>query len=115
MLLRNTIFDTQYTIKRVVYDSGDIQRYDEPYMYRRISDRIKNENYYVVKRYKQRVLDDIQSTYPMVIDFMVTYVSTNTVAVKLTFKPIDLVIKNQTGRFAVVDNIMLPIYSGNHI
>lgn len=115
LLLRNTIFDTQYTIKRVVYDSGDIQRYDEPYMYRRISDWIKNENYYVVKRYKQRVLDDIQSTYPMVIDFMVTYVSTNTVAVKLTFKPIDLVIKNQTGRFAVVDNIMLPIYSGNHI
>ena len=109
--MRNTIFDTQYTIKRVIYDSGDIQRYDEPYLYRRISNRIKDENYYIVKRYKHRVLDDIQSTYPMVIDLMVTHISTNTVAVKLTFKPIDLVIKNQTARFAVVDDMMLPIYS----
>lgn len=115
LVLKNTIFDTQYTIKRVVYDSGDVQRYDEPYMYRLITNWIKNENYHVVKRYKHRVLNDLVAKYPVVTDFGIDYRGTNTVFIKLTFRPLDLVIRNQDQRFAIVGDTVLPLYSGNNI
>jgi hypothetical protein len=79
----------------VIYDSGDIQRYDEPYMYKLITKRIIDENYHVAKRYIKRVVDDVTSQYPMVTDVAIDYRSTNTVFIKLTFRPIDLIINNQ--------------------
>lgn len=113
--LKSSIFNHQYTIKRVIYDSWDIVWYDEPYLYKHINTRIKGENYYVAKLYLSRVLRDIKSTYPMVTDINIEYRSSNTVAIKLTFKPIDMVIRNQEIRFALIDGVLLPIYSGNAI
>lgn len=115
LLLKNTIFDTQYIIKKVLYDSWDIQRYDEPYMYKLINNWIKNENYHVVKRYKQKILDDVIIKYPMVTDLGIDYRGTNTVFIKLTFRPLDLIIRNQDQKFAIVGETILPLYSGNNI
>ncbi len=115
LLLKNTVFNHQYTIKRVLYDSWDIARYDDPYLYKRINTRIKGENYYVVKLYKSRVLNDIHAQYPMISDIGIDYRSSNTVFVKMTFTPIDMVIRNQDIRFALVGSTLLPIYSWNKI
>lgn len=115
LLLKNTIFAHQYVIKRVLYDSWDIARYDDPYMYKLINTRIKGENYYVVKMYKTRVLDDVQSKYPIISDLGVDYRSSNTVFVKLTFRPLDMVIRNQDLRYGLIGNTLLPIYSWNKI
>lgn len=115
LILKNTIFDTQYTIKNVIYDSWDIQRYNELYMYRLISNWIKGENYHVAKRYKQRVLDDVMSKYPMVIGLGIEYRGTNTVFVKLTFRSLDLIIRNQDQRFAIIGDTVLSLCSGNAI
>ena len=115
LLLKSSIFNHQYTIKRVLYDSWNIARYDEPYLYKRITTRIKGENYSVVKLYKSRVLRDIRSVYPMVTDMFIDYVSSNTILVKLTFAPIDMVIRNQEVRFALMGDALLQIYSGNKI
>lgn len=115
LLLRNTIFDHQYIIKRVIYSSWDAQQYDNPYLYKRISNWIKEENYHIVRMYKSRILEDIQQTYPLVTDISVDYASSNTVLVKLTFRPIDLVIRNQDKKFLVVGSTILPLYSGNTI
>jgi len=114
-LLKNSIFNHQYTIKRVLYDSWDIAWYDEPYLYKRINTWIKGENYYVVKMYGSRVLADIQSLYPMVTDIGIDYRSTNTVFIKLTFRPIDMVIRNQEARFALVGSKLLQLYTWNKI
>lgn len=115
LLLSNTIFAHQYTIKRVLYDSGDIAWYDEPYMYRYITNWLKGENYHVARMYTSRMLEDMQSRYPMITDMIVMYRSSNTVAVKLSFRPIDMVIRNQEARFALVGSTLLPIYSWNKI
>ena len=114
-LLKSSIFNHQYTIKRVLYDSWDIAWYDEPYLYKRISTWIKGENYYVVKLYKSRILNDITSIYPMVSDIAIWYTSSNTVSVKLTFSPIDMVIRNQDVRFALIGTTLLQVYSWNKI
>jgi len=98
-----------------MYDSWNISWYDDPYLYKRINSWIKGENYYVVKLYKTRVLSDIESLYPMVTDMAISYVSSNTVFIKLSFKPIDLVIKNQNDRYALIGSTLLPIYSWNQI
>ena len=98
-----------------MYDSWDIAWYDDPYVYKRINTWIKGENYYVARLYRTRVLRDIYSTYPMISAIDITYVSSNTVAVKLTFVPIDMVIRNQEKRFAVIGSGILPIYSWNKI
>lgn len=115
LLLKNSIFDHQYTIKRVQYDSWDIAWYDDPYLYKQIKNWISGENYYVVNRYKNRVLTDIQSKYPMVTDITIVYRSSNTVFVKLTFRPIDLVIRNQEKTFALIGSTILSLTSGNKI
>ena len=113
LLLKNTLFAHQYTIKRVMYDSWDIARYDEPYMYRRITNWIRGENYYVAKRYDARILEDMQSRYPMITNIAIDYRSSNTVFVKLEFRPIDMVLRNQEKRWALVGETILPLYSGN--
>lgn len=115
LLLKNSIFDHQYTIKRVLYDSGDVARYDEPYLYKLIKNWLQDENYYVVKRYHSRMVNDITTKYPMITDVNVDYRSSNTVFVKLTFRPIDMVIRNQELRYALIDGRLFPLYSGNAI
>ncbi len=115
LLLKNSVFNRQYTIKRVLYNSGDIAQYDEPYLYRRITNRLRGENYSIANMYKSRVLEDIQSRYPMVTDMNIEYTSSNTVSVKLTFRPIDMIIRNQDKLFALVNDVILPLYSWNKI
>lgn len=115
LLLKNSIFDHQYTIKRVQYDSWNVAWYDEPYMYRRITNWMSGENYYVVNMYKDRILNDLQTKYPMITDMTIEYISSNTVSVELSFRPIDMVIKNQDVRFALIGSTILPIYSWNKI
>ena len=114
-LLKSTILNHQYLIKRVLYDSGDIARYDEPYLYKRINTKFKGENFYVARFYRDRVLADIQTVYPMVSAIDISYRSSNTVVIKLTFRPIDLVIRNQAERYAIIRDQILRIYSGNKL
>jgi len=99
----------------VLYDSGDVARYDEPYLYKLIKNWLQDENYYVVKRYHSRMVNDITTKYPMITDVNVDYRSSNTVFVKLTFRPIDMVIRNQELRYALIDGRLFPLYSGNAI
>lgn len=99
----------------MLYDSGDIARYDEPYLYKRINTKFKGENFYVARFYRDRVLADIQTVYPMVSAIDISYRSSNTVVVKLTFRPIDLVIRNQAERYAIIRDQILRIYSGNKL
>lgn len=80
-------------------------------MYRRISNRVKGENYYVVKMYRSRMLEDMVSRYPMITDIEISYSSSNTISVKISFRPIDMVIRNQEMRFLLIDSTILPIYS----
>jgi len=115
LLLKNSLFNHQYTIKRVLYDSWSIARYDDPYLYKSINTRIKGENYYVVKFYASRVLNDIQSQYPMITNISIDYRSSNTVFVRLTFRPIDMVIRNWDVKFGLIWSTLLPIYSWNKI
>jgi hypothetical protein len=49
LLLKNTLFAQQYVITKVQYDTGDIQKYNDPYMYKLISAYIKKENYNIVR------------------------------------------------------------------
>ncbi len=114
-LLKSTIFNSQYTIKRVQYTLWDTSWYDDPYLYKRISNRVKWENYSIVKMYISRVLADVQSAYPMVSDITIEYMSPNTVRAKLSFIPIDMIIRNQNMRYGLIGTKILPIYSGNKI
>ncbi|HBB04922.1 TPA: hypothetical protein DCZ39_08880 [Patescibacteria group bacterium] len=61
--------------------------------------------------YKSKVLDDIRLLYPMVSDITVEYRSSNTVFIQLTFVPIDMIVRNQDVRFALIGTTFLPIYS----
>lgn len=61
------------------------------------------------------MINDVSAQYPMVTDIGVDYRSSNTVFVKLTFRPIDMVIRNQDRKFALIGDVLLPLYSGNNI
>jgi hypothetical protein len=46
-VLRITVLSPEYTIKQVDYATESIQMYDNPYLYKAISDSVKDKNYSV--------------------------------------------------------------------
>lgn len=114
-LFKRTLFSLEYTIQKIQYDSGSLQQFDDPYLYKAIGKYLKWENYHVVRWSKWFVLGGIQKAFPIVSDLSIEYISSNTVYVKLGFFDPEMVIKNQNVLFGVYKNYTYRIYSWNTI
>ncbi|MFA7717480.1 MAG: hypothetical protein WC875_02095 [Candidatus Absconditabacterales bacterium] len=113
LLLKNTLFAKQYTIDTINYDSGDIQIYDDPYLYKAVTAQIKQENYNVVRFNKNTILATLQGSFPFLKDMTITFINANTVKVDLIFQEPQLIIRNADQKYGVFRGHIFPIYSGN--
>jgi hypothetical protein len=107
------LFAKEYTIDTINYDSGNIQVYDDPYLYKAISAQIKKENYNVVRLNKNTILATLQQSFPFLKDMKITFINANTVKVDLVFQEPQLIIRNAQQRYGVFRGHIFPIYSGN--
>ncbi len=98
-----------------MYDSWDILWYDDPYLYKLVNARVKWENYYAINIYHSKILNDVKNNFPIIQNFSVKYISSNTVSIKLTFNPLNLVIRNQDQKYGVYNWNLFALTSWNKI
>jgi len=111
LLLKNTLFNQQYTITKVLYSVNDIKTYGDPSMYQAITSQIKKENYNIVRFNKNTILAWLQTSYPFIKDMLISFVTTNTVKVSLFFQTPDLIIRNYDVKYGVFLGHIFPISS----
>lgn len=101
-VVARTIFASQFTIQKIVYDSGSVGLYDNPYLYKDIRQALLWENFYLYKRFsKGELLDRLQASFPIVKDLQLFYLDKNTVAASVRFYDPDIVFYQGDSKYAV--------------
>lgn len=113
LLLKYTLFVPEYTITTVDYSLSNVKIYDDPYLYKAISTLIKWENYRVVQWNESSILKQLQTMYPFVQSFTVTYKWPGRVFVKLSFEEPKLIVYQWNLRYAVYNEQFFQLFSGN--
>ena len=115
LLLKDTLFAPEYTITIVRYNSGDVAKYGDPYLYKMISSSLKKENYNIARFSKNAILANVQAQYPFVKDLTINFIWSNAAKVDITFADVDLIIRNYNLKFGVVNGQIFPLYSGDSL
>ena len=111
LLLKNTLFAAEYTITTVKYNSGDVAKYGDPYLYKIISSSIKKENFNIARFSKNAILANVHVQYPFIQDLTISFVGDNVAKVDMLFQEPDMIIRNYDRKFGVIDGQLFPIYS----
>ena len=111
LLLKNTLFAAEYTITTVKYNSGDVAKYGDPYLYKMISSSLKKENYNIARFSKNTILANVKAEYPFIQDLTISFVGKNVAKVDMVFQEPDMIVKNYDRKFGVIDGQIFPIYS----
>jgi hypothetical protein len=115
LLLKYTIFVPEYRINKIDYAQSSVNVYDDPYLYKAISSLVKWENIYILSWNSDDIVSTIQEQYPFVQDIIITYKKSNTVLVKLLFYSPDIVLRYNEMKFAVYNEYIYQLFSGNMI
>ncbi len=113
LLLKYTIFDSEYRITKVDYTVSSIEIYDDPYVYKEISNNIKGENYYLLSWNRTKIASKIKQKYPLVSDILIKYTKPNTLLVKVLFDTPQLLVLHNSKKFWVYKDSLFEILSWN--
>jgi len=115
-IINNTIFKDENYIQQIRYSKASVDKYDNPYLYKQISDLIKYENYYVVSKLrKSTILTIIQSKFPMVKDIDIVQSDKYTASVKVDFYKPEIIVRLWDRKFWVIWNYNFEIFTWNNI
>lgn len=115
LAFKMVFFTQENTIQRIVYDSWSVLQYDDPYLYKEIRTILKGENYYLAKWWEDTLLDILREKYPFVKSVSLELSKASEIHVRLEFYAPQLIFKTQQQRFAVYQDTIFPLYSGNRI
>lgn len=115
-IIKHTIFQDENYIKKIYYSQASVNNYDDPYLYKKISELIKNENYFVISKFrKSTILDILQSEFPMVKNIKIIQPEKFAASVRVDFYYPDFVFKLWDRKFWVLWDYDFEIFSGNKI
>ena len=115
-IIKHTIFRTENYIEKVYYSQASIDNYDNPYLYKKISELIKNENYYVVSKFKKwSILDVLQNQFPIVKNIKIIQPKKFAASVRVDFYYPDMVFKLWDRKFGILWDYDFEIFSGNKL
>jgi len=93
-IINNTIFKPENYIEQITYSKASVDNYDDPYLYKKISDLIKYENYFVVSKFrKSDIINQIKSEFPLVKDLEIIQPAKFTASVRVDFYEPDIVVR----------------------
>ncbi len=111
-IVARTVFASQFTIQKIVYDSGSVGLYDNPYLYKDIRQALLGQNFYLYKWFsKTELLDRLQASFPIVKDLQLFYLDKNTIAASVRFHDPDIVFYQGDSKYAVFEQssyLLLP-------
>lgn len=115
-IINNTIFKDENYIEQITYSKASVDAYDNPYLYKKVSELIKYENYFVVSKLrKSDIQDTIKLEFPLVKKIKIIQPEKYTASVKIDFYKPDIIIKLGERKFGVVWDYNFEIFSGNNI
>ncbi len=115
-IINNTIFKDENYIEQITYSKASVDSYDNPYLYKMISEIIKYENYFVVSKFRKWDIEDkIKSEFPLVSDIKIIQPDKYTASVRIDFHEPEIIIKLGERKFGVVWDYNFEIFSGNNI
>ncbi|HKL43672.1 MAG TPA: hypothetical protein VJ892_00135 [Candidatus Absconditabacterales bacterium] len=115
-IINNTIFKPENYIEQITYSKASVDNYDDPYLYKKISDLIKYENYFVVSKFrKSDIINQIKSEFPLVKDLEIIQPAKFTASVRVDFYEPDIVVRLGDRKFGVFGRYNFEIFSGNKI
>lgn len=115
-IINNTLFKSENYIKQVFYSQASVDNYDSPYLYKKISSIIKDENYFVVSKLRRRKIQkEVQQEFPMVKSIKFVQSQKFAASVWIDFYYPDIVLKLWDRSFAVLWDYDFEIFSGNTI
>jgi hypothetical protein len=115
-IINNTIFKDENYIEQITYSKTSVDTYDNPYLYKRISELIKYENYYVVSKLRKSDIENkIKSEFPLVKKIKIIQPEKYTASVKIEFYIPEIIIRLWERKFGVIWEYNFEIFSGNNI
>jgi hypothetical protein len=115
-IIKNTIFKSENYIEKVSYSKNSADNYDNPYLYKKISELIKGENYFVVSKLKRgKILNTIQDEFPMVKNIKIIQPIKFSASVWISFYEPDIIINLGDRKFGVLWDYDFEIFSWNNI
>lgn len=113
-ILQLTLFSSNKNIKDILYAPESVGIYDDPYLYKTITDEIIGRNIYLMKWY---ALDDIlllvQEDFPIVRSINVESSDRQRVYITIDFYKPTLVFQTPDTYVAAYNNQLFPLVSGN--
>lgn len=114
LLIKNTLFASKYKIENITYHPQSVEIYDDPHIYKAVTESFLDKNYY---RTKWFLIDDIkkqiQSDYPIVQDIQMILSQEQTIQIILSFHTPTLVFRTPSQRVATYQDQLYPLVSGN--
>ena len=115
-IIKHTIFQDKNYIEKIYYSQVSVDNYDNPHLYKKISELIKNENYFVVSKLRKWfILNILQNEFPMVRNIKIIQPSKFAASVRVEFYYPDFVVNLEEKKFWVLWDYDFEIFSGNKI
>lgn len=115
-IINNTIFSAENYIEQINYSKESVDTYDNPELYKKISEMIKYENFYVAsKLQKGTLLTQLKQEFPMVKNITIVQQDLSSAAVKVDFYEPEILIQLWDRKFAVLGEYDFEIFSWNKI
>jgi hypothetical protein len=115
-IIKNTLLKPENYIKNIYYGKYSVEMYDNPYLYQKIWNIIRDENIYTVSKIKRRsILKQINQEFVMVKDISIVQPEKFWASVQLEFYEPEIVIKLWEKKFWIIWDESFEIYSWNLI
>ncbi len=115
-IINNTILKPENYIENITYSKASVENYDDPYLYKKISELIKYENYFVVSKFrKSNIVEQIKSEFPLVKDIEIIQPQKFTASVKVEFYDPEIIVRLWNRKFGVLWKYNFEIFSWNKI
>lgn len=114
LLIHKTLFAPKYTIGNIQYNEESINTYDDPHIYKAVSQAFLWKNYYRTQRFGiNEITKKIQQEYPLVKKIEIQFVNDQTIQVTLLFNDPILVFRTPSQRVAVYQDHLYPLIDKN--
>lgn len=115
-IINNTIFKAENYIEQLTYSKASVDNYDNPYLYKKISELIKYENYFVVSKFRKwDIVHSVKSEFPLVKEIEIIQPEKYTASVKIDFYEPEIIIRQWDRKFWVIWDYNFEIFSWNKI
>lgn len=113
-VLSSTIFAPTYTVAKIVYDSGSVSLYDNPFLYKTIKDAMMAKNFYFFKRFESHwVISQLKNDFPIIDTIRFYFLEDKTAAASVVFHQPDMVFYHGDNKYAVFQGQAYTLYQQN--